>query len=217
MAFANLEKALRVFEAAAWRQSPPEKQAQEEKARLIDVYRSLTKLLVFAYDERLTLAQAAQPPLPEAFVDFDLANGNDDQVMATVERMATKGLDVQAARDEASYRARFAARNLRVAAFNYRRVQKRQLLLAYLVVDQSRVILADEADAATHTGIDIKELMMQLRNADRTLNEGKMNLYGVWLEYLSARMDLYWRIGLMRLDENGLWLDDVRQRGKSSK
>ena len=39
--------------------------------------------------------------------------------------------------DQVAFQVRFQLRNLRVSAYNYHRVQKRQMELAYLVVDQS--------------------------------------------------------------------------------
>ena len=39
--------------------------------------------------------------------------------------------------DQVAFQVRFQLRNLHISAFNYHRVQKRQMELAYLVVDQS--------------------------------------------------------------------------------
>jgi hypothetical protein len=96
--------------------------------------------------------------------------------------------------------------------------------LAYQLVDQSLQAFNQPA-APTGGGTfvsppgappsqgDAAALTQQLLTAQGALVAVQNDLFNQWLGYLVARINLYSAIGLMPLDERGIWIEDVTYYG----
>lgn len=125
------------------------------------------------------------------------------------------------AQDQVAFGARFQLRNLRIAAYNYHRVQKRNMELAYLQVDQALQAFSQPVAPAGPAAIgvgpptaggsqgDPAALTQQLLNVQSSLVSAQTDLYGQWLGYLQNRIYLYRDLGIMPLDSRGVWIDDA--------
>jgi hypothetical protein len=124
------------------------------------------------------------------------------------------------AQDQIAFAVRFQLRNLRSAAFNFQVVQRRNMELAYLVVDQALQAFNQPAAPTGGGGQvsppggapsqgDAAALTQQLVQVQGTLVAAQNGLFNQWLGYIQNRISLYRDMGLMPLDERGLWIDDV--------
>ncbi len=124
--------------------------------------------------------------------------------------------------DQVAFQVRFQLRNMRISAYNYHRVMKRKMELAYLVVDQSLQAFNQPLAPTGPTGLtnigaptpptltaDPAALTLQLLQAQNTLVAAQNDLYSQWLGYLQNRISLYRDMGLMPLDSKGVWIEDV--------
>jgi hypothetical protein len=133
---------------------------------------------------------------------------------------------LQLAEDDAIFGVRLDLRTLRIGAFNYQNIQKRAIELAYRQVDQALQAFSQPqapAGPGLPPGIigppttgggaagaaDPAALTQQLLSAQSSLVRAQNDLYGVWIGYIIARMDLYRDLGLMPLDSRGVWIDDI--------
>jgi len=127
--------------------------------------------------------------------------------------------------DQVAFAVRFQLRNLRIAAYNYQRVQRRNMELAYLLVDQAlqefnapAVPVASGPELVSTPGPrattpDPAALTNQLVTAQGALVATQNDLFTQWLGYLQNRINLYRDMGLMPLDSRGLWDQSVTEKG----
>lgn len=80
-------------------------------------------------------------------------------------------------------------------------IQRRAVLIAVDRVDQAREILVQPGRVFGPT--DTRDLV----DALDALRDAQNNFMSVWLNHHAARMELMRDLGLMQLDENGLWVD----------
>ena len=115
--------------------------------------------------------------------------------------------------DQLIFNVRFDLRQLRALGNNYQRVQKRQIELAYMQVDQA---LQAFSQPQAPPGADIQPVWSvrsaaRRRSATRPLSQlsclttqasllrSQNDLYNTWITYLIDRMDLYRDMGMMPL------------------
>jgi hypothetical protein len=125
------------------------------------------------------------------------------------------------AQDQIAFAVRFQLRNLRISAYNYIRVQRRKMELAYLQVDQALQAFNQPAAPQGTSGGQVSPpggapqqgdpaaLTNQLLNVQGSLVGAQNDLYSQWLGYLQNRINLYRDMGLMPLDPRGIWIEDV--------
>ncbi len=124
--------------------------------------------------------------------------------------------------DQQLFNVRFELRQLRVLANNYQRVQKRQIELAYMQVDQALQAfnqpqappgadiilpgLVGPISRAPQPG-DPAALTTQLLTTQASLVSSQNDLYNTWIAYQTNRTYLYRDMGIMPLDNRGVWID----------
>lgn len=130
---------------------------------------------------------------------------------------------LQQAEDQVLFESRSTLRQLRASANSYQTVQKRQVELAYIQVDQALQAFSQPQTpsgpppaqgsvgppAAGGGGGDPAALTQQLLQTQNSLLTAQNGLYNTWISYLINRMSLYRDLGLMQLDPSGVWIDDV--------
>jgi hypothetical protein len=101
-------------------------------------------------------------------------------------------------------------RSLRVLAENYK-IQQRQVELAYSQVENSLDVLEQPlAPGQSPTAGNAAALTQQLLNAQRSLPTAQTQLFNVWIQFLTTRLQLYRDLELMLpLSDRGVWIDDV--------
>jgi hypothetical protein len=122
--------------------------------------------------------------------------------------------------DQVVFEARFQLRNLRALANNYQRIQRTNIQLAYVQVDQALQQFAQPqappgADLPGFVGptaarpqlADPAALTSQLLAAQNSLLSAQNSLYSTWIGYLTTRMNFYRDLGVMPLDSRGVWID----------
>jgi hypothetical protein len=133
--------------------------------------------------------------------------------------------------DQLMFNVRFDLRQVRILANNYQRVQKRQIELAYMQVDQALqafsqpqappgadVILAGligPVGARPQIG-DPAALTTQLLGVQGSLLSSQNDLYNTWIGFQISRVDLYRDMGVMPLDNRGVWIDADATANQSS-
>ncbi len=107
-------------------------------------------------------------------------------------------------------------RQLRVLAETYK-IQQQQVALAYNNVEQA---LEAFRQPATPTGTPgppgagsgqagtAAALTQQIQSAQASLNRAQIQMYQIWINYLTLRMRLFLNLELMPLDARGVWIDD---------
>jgi hypothetical protein len=125
--------------------------------------------------------------------------------------------------DTVVFNVRLELRNLRQTAQNYEQIQKRQIELAYLQVDQALQAfsqpqappgpaavpnLVGPTAPAPQVG-DPAALTTQLLTTQNSLLSAQNDLYSTWIGFLTGRMNFYRDLGIMPLDSRGVWIDDV--------
>ncbi len=124
--------------------------------------------------------------------------------------------------DQLIFNIRFDLRQVRALGNNYQRIQKRQIELAYMQVDQA---LQAFSQPQAPPGADIQGLVgpvaqrpqvgdpaaltTQLLTTQASLLRSQNDLYNTWITYVIDRMDLYRDMGVMPLDNRGVWIDDA--------
>jgi hypothetical protein len=123
---------------------------------------------------------------------------------------------------------RAEVRQLRAQARNYREIQegfRQQLDLAYFQLDLASNFVdappqptgpgtpapgfVGPPTAGRGAGGDPVALTQQLLNALTSLVRSKNQLYQVWIDYQTFRLQLYRDLELMPLDFRGVWIDDT--------
>jgi hypothetical protein len=124
--------------------------------------------------------------------------------------------------DQLLFNVRFELRQVRNLANVYQRVEKRQIELAYMQMDQALqafnqpqappgadVILpglVGPVARAPQAG-DPAALTQQLLSVQNSLLGSQNDLYSVWIGYQFYRTYLYRDMGMMPLDNRGVWID----------
>jgi hypothetical protein len=124
--------------------------------------------------------------------------------------------------DQLMFNVRFELRQLRYFANVYQRIEKRQIELAYMQVDQALQAfnqpqappgadnilagLVGPISRAPQPG-DPAALTTQLLSTQASLLASQNDLYSVWVGYIWYRVFLYRDMGLMPLDNRGVWID----------
>jgi hypothetical protein len=130
---------------------------------------------------------------------------------------------LQYAEDNVAFEVRLELRQLRASAFNYHVIQKRAIELAYRQVDLALAAfnqpaipvgpaLPPGAVGAPTTGAgagDPAALTQQLLSTQNSLLNAQNDLYNTWTGYLTTRTGFYRDLGIMPLDERGVWIDDI--------
>jgi outer membrane efflux protein len=106
-------------------------------------------------------------------------------------------------------------RQLRTLAEQYK-IQQRVVELAYSQVDNAQAVLLQPpapapAGGGGGGGTDAGSaaaLTQQVLQAQSRLVQGQNTLYTIWVNYLTARMNLYLDLELMQLDDRGVWCDE---------
>lgn len=128
------------------------------------------------------------------------------------------------AQDQIAFAVRFQLRNLRITAYNYQRVQRPNMELAYLLVDQALQAFNQPAAPTGGAGLvnppggaptqgDAAALTTQLVGVQGSLVRAQNDLFNQWLGYIQNRINLYRDMGLMPLDSRGLWIENVTYKG----
>jgi hypothetical protein len=129
--------------------------------------------------------------------------------------------------DQVAFAVRFQLRNLRITAYNYQRVQRDNMELAYFVLTQALQVVIAPVPSGGATLVsppsplpgtgDAAALTLQLTNAQAALVGAQNDLFNQWLGYLQNRINLYRDMGLMPLDSRGLWDESVTyKRGEGN-
>jgi hypothetical protein len=133
--------------------------------------------------------------------------------------------------DQLLFNVRFDLRSLRVLANNYQRVQKRQIELAYMQVDQALQAFNQPQAPPGQDNIlpglvgpvggrpqpgDPAALTSQLLSTQGSLLTSQNDLYNTWITYQIDRVDLYRDMGVMPLDNRGVWIDADATNNQSS-
>jgi hypothetical protein len=99
-------------------------------------------------------------------------------------------------------------RELRTLAQLYR-IQQRVVELGYSQVDNAQaILLAPPAPGANTDAGSAAALTQQVLDAQNRLLNAQNALYTIWVNYLTARMNLYLDLELMQLDDRGMWCDE---------
>ncbi|WP_439623156.1 hypothetical protein [Gemmata sp.] len=99
-------------------------------------------------------------------------------------------------------------RELRTQAQLYR-IQQRVVDLGYSQVDNAKELLvAPPAPGAASDAGSAAALTQQVLQAQSNLLTAQNALYTLWVNYLTARMNLYLDLELMQLDERGVWINE---------
>jgi hypothetical protein len=124
--------------------------------------------------------------------------------------------------DQLLFNVRFDLRSLRIAANTYQRVEKRQIELAYMQVDGALQAFSQPQAPPGADNIlpglvgpvgprpqvgDPAALTNQLLTTQLSLLSSQNDLYSIWITYQIYRTDLYRDMGLMPLDNRGVWID----------
>ncbi|MER3417291.1 MAG: hypothetical protein C4297_13940 [Gemmataceae bacterium] len=120
--------------------------------------------------------------------------------------------ELMAAEDQVLFSVRTNIRQLRQLLRNYE-IQKRALELAYLQVDNALETFRAPPDprAQRDTATAAAALTQQLLNAQRSVPQAQNQVFTVWVNYLTTRMELYRDLELMRFDSRGVWIDDFSE------
>ncbi len=86
-------------------------------------------------------------------------------------------------------------------------IQRRAVKIAIRRVDQTRQMLT-KPPAPGQPAVLSPTATQDLLSALAALRESQNNFMSVWLAYYAGRMSLMRDLGVMRLDENGLWIDE---------
>tara|TARA_R110002111_G_scaffold262860_1_gene341913 strand:- start:21476 stop:24178 length:2703 start_codon:yes stop_codon:yes gene_type:complete len=111
--------------------------------------------------------------------------------------------DFMAAEDDAKFEIRRSWRQLSVLRQNFE-TSRVQIRLAALQYDNAVEATSDPAQAGRNQGLN-------LLNALTAVLEAQNSLIGNWVNYEQNRLNIYRDMGIMEIDENGIWKDDFYQ------
>jgi len=85
-------------------------------------------------------------------------------------------------------------------------IQRRAVVIAIRRVDQTREVLnkppeGETAELGPTAALNLTSALSDLRSAQN-------NFMSVWLNFLATRMTLMRELGIMRIDERGMWVDE---------
>jgi outer membrane protein TolC len=90
------------------------------------------------------------------------------------------------------------------------KLNQRAVELAFAQVDNARAtLLAPPDPRVSDNAGGPAALTEQLLNAQDGLVQAQNNLYTAWVNFLTARMELYLDLDLLPLDPRGVWIDDL--------
>jgi hypothetical protein len=115
--------------------------------------------------------------------------------------------------DQTVFDVRSEIRQLRVLARTYR-IQQRLVEIAYRQVENSLDVFTQPpapGQAATNAAAQAA-LTNQLLGAFQRLPQTQNQVFTLWVNYLTTRLQLYRDLELMPLDFRGVWIDDVAKR-----
>lgn len=117
--------------------------------------------------------------------------------------------NLQAVEDNVVTDSRVDLRALRQLAQSYK-VQQKAVELAYITVDNARSQFTAPADPqARDTAGNSAALTQQLLDAQQQLVQAQNQLYTIWTNYLTTRMELFLDLELFSIDDRGVWTDDA--------
>ncbi len=122
--------------------------------------------------------------------------------------------NLMALEDNIAAQVRFDVRQLQLFAANYK-IQQRVLHSLYAQVESALELITAPADptqlqATGTTGqANAAALTNQYLTALNQLNNAQTRMYDIWLSYLATRMQLYLDLERLRMDNRGVWLDEV--------
>jgi outer membrane protein TolC len=198
-----------------------------ERARLVDAWRQIAVLanaLLGTFNVEYHL-DTVTPPLVSRPLSFG-GSGNRNQLIVNGELPLVRKIE------QNNYRAgligyqrqrrqlmeqedlvlntvRQEIRQLRQLAENYK-IQQRAVQLAYLQVENAlETFQAPPQPSVTNTAGDAAALTQQLLGAQSALRSAKNQLFVIWINFQTARLQLYRDLELMPLDERGVWIDEL--------
>jgi hypothetical protein len=116
--------------------------------------------------------------------------------------------------DNIAAQVRFDVRQLQLFAANYR-IQKKVIHSLYSQVESAlEVIVApsdpDQLKASGTTGqANAAALTSQYLGALNQLNGAQVKMYDIWLSLYATRMQLFLDLEKLRMDNRGVWVDDL--------
>lgn len=105
-------------------------------------------------------------------------------------------------------------RRLRAVAEQYN-IQQQQVNLAYLVVENALENF-DQPQATGGGAAAAASLTQQLITAQQGLVRAQLQMYNLWTNYHTVRMNLFLDLELMPLDARGVWIDEYSTRERES-
>ncbi|HVW39409.1 MAG TPA: TolC family protein, partial [Pirellulales bacterium] len=91
-------------------------------------------------------------------------------------------------------------------------IQRRAVAIAIRRVDNTREVLSRPPDIAAAGQAAASTLSptaaINMISALQALSDSQNNFMSVWLQYYSNRLETYVDLGIMRLDERGMWIDE---------
>jgi outer membrane protein TolC len=115
---------------------------------------------------------------------------------------------LQAFEDNIANDVRADVRELRALAELYK-IQQRVVELGYSQVDNAQsILLAPPAPGAGNDAGSAAALTQQVLQAQNSLLQAQNELYNIWVNYLTARMNLFLDLESLQIDERGVWCDE---------
>lgn len=203
LAAGELEKSLREFESAPW------KNAKDplSRARLLErvhlyVSDNFGKLVSAARKERLAKLAESWPPLPAVRLQkVNLITDTEDKTFATVAKFfagrRAKGAKGKAADAKKELAARALIRQLRSLAGRYKTYQ-RDIPLAFAKELADGVVLfsPQPPQQKPRSQEATSQLIHEMLRSRQTLYSTEARLLQTWMAYAAARLELYRNLGL---------------------
>lgn len=135
-----------------------------------------------------------------------LERNNFRQVLIDYQRDRRRLMEFE---DQVNQSLRATIRQLQQLETNLE-IQRRAVAIAVRRVDQTREVL-QQPPPPSQPGQPVTQLgptaALNLLTALSDLRNSQNNFMSVWLNYYATRMALMRELGIMQLDENGLWID----------
>lgn len=123
--------------------------------------------------------------------------------------------ELMEAEDDVLAAVRQEIRQLRQLAENYR-IQQRAVELAYLQLENALEVFrsppvptASDSASAANAAANAAALTQQVLNAQRSLPAAQNQIYLVWINYHTTRIQLLRDLELLPLDQRGVWIDEL--------
>jgi hypothetical protein len=180
----NFEPALRDYESQPWKDlAKPQLRQRRQQSLFVAVGSTYVTVLTAVRDERLGQLRARWPTLPTVRVEgTDLVAGDPQKAERTLaSRLKTPEALTTGKRD---------LRAVRTLAEMYR-LQQRSFALAYLQVEDTFLELGAPSPPSGSFAIRVSALIRQELQGQRALTRARGQLIRTWVQYLTARLDLY--------------------------